>query len=150
MNTKAGAISSGCAARFIAVLLPKLATALPGLSAGLSGAQTGPGATALTRMGAPADLHRLLLLLLAAFSLVGAVDLLLDVALVTGGQFGVLRERIQFARLAHGRLMSCLTAPRCSDRSSTDFSRASTQAVSRFAAFRSGQAELNLVLVPSP
>jgi len=34
MNTKAGAIPSGCAARFIAVSLPKLATALPGLSAG--------------------------------------------------------------------------------------------------------------------
>jgi hypothetical protein len=50
MNAKAGAISSGWAARFMAVPLPNLATCSACLSAGLSGVQTGPGATALTRM----------------------------------------------------------------------------------------------------
>ena len=49
-NTKAGAISSGCAGRFIGVSLPNFETRSASLSAGLSGVQTGPGATALTRM----------------------------------------------------------------------------------------------------
>ena len=50
MNTNAGAISSGCAARRIALCDPNFATSSAGRSAGLRGVQTGPGAIALTRM----------------------------------------------------------------------------------------------------
>jgi hypothetical protein len=49
MKTKAGAISSGCAARPIAVPAPNFATSWGGRSAGLSGSRPAPGATALTR-----------------------------------------------------------------------------------------------------
>lgn len=50
MKTNAGAISSGCAARRIADVVPNFVTASAGRSAGLSGVHTGPGATALTRI----------------------------------------------------------------------------------------------------
>ena len=49
-NTNAGEISSGCAGRPMSLCWPKVATSSAGLSAGLNGVHTGPGATALTRM----------------------------------------------------------------------------------------------------
>src|SRR5262249_36397037 len=49
-KNKGGRISSGCAGRRIGVSAPNVSTALAGLSAGLSGVHTGPGATTLTRM----------------------------------------------------------------------------------------------------
>ena len=51
-KTYAGAISSGCAGRSSGVFLPNCATFSRDapLSAALSGVQTGPGATQLTRM----------------------------------------------------------------------------------------------------
>src|SRR5690606_20197305 len=49
-NTNAGDSSSGCAGRPIALSLPNSATSSAGLSAGLNGVHTGPGATALTRI----------------------------------------------------------------------------------------------------
>ena len=49
-NTYAGEISSGCAGRPMSLSLPKSATSSAGLSAGLSGVHTGPGATQFTRM----------------------------------------------------------------------------------------------------
>jgi hypothetical protein len=51
-NTYAGASSSGCAGRPIGLFAPNFATPSGGKpsSDGFSGVQTGPGATALTRM----------------------------------------------------------------------------------------------------
>jgi hypothetical protein len=50
-KTNAGAISSGCAGRFIGVLRPNSETSFGvRLSDGFSGVHTGPGATQLTRM----------------------------------------------------------------------------------------------------
>jgi hypothetical protein len=49
-NTKAGAICAGCAARTIGVSEPNDLIFSAGLSAGLSGVQTGSGATAFTWM----------------------------------------------------------------------------------------------------
>ena len=49
-NTNAGEISSGCAGRPMSLSCPNFATSCAGLSAGLSGVHTGPGATQLTRI----------------------------------------------------------------------------------------------------
>ena len=49
-KTKAGAISSGWAGRFMGVSAPCMATSSGALSATLSGVQTGPGDTQLTRI----------------------------------------------------------------------------------------------------
>ena len=49
-NTKHGATSFGCPARFIGALLPCLAVFSASNEAGIRGVQIGPGATALTRM----------------------------------------------------------------------------------------------------
>ena len=51
MKTKAGAISSGCAARPIAVPAPNFATSWGGRSAGLSGVQTGARQVAAVAVG---------------------------------------------------------------------------------------------------
>jgi|SRR6266566_2312618 hypothetical protein len=68
MKTKAGAISSGCAARFSAVALPNFATCSACLSAGLSGVQTGPAAEECLKLanGTTQIYARLALLELAA------------------------------------------------------------------------------------
>ncbi len=49
-NTYAGAISSGCAGRPIGTSAPKSTISSGARSAGLSGVQTGPGETQLTRI----------------------------------------------------------------------------------------------------
>src|SRR6266576_3490688 len=49
-NTKLGAISSGCPARPSGTSEPNVSTSLAGNVDGMSGVQTGPGATPLTRM----------------------------------------------------------------------------------------------------
>jgi len=70
MNTNAGAISSGCAARPMGVCAPNCATALASLSAGFSGVRTGPGAIALTHP--PAD--RTIRTAIAEYKLAGAAS----------------------------------------------------------------------------